>query len=182
MAFFRRRKDPLEARAQELAGKIKRLERELREAGRPAIAASTPRPAGAASRSGLAGSPVSPAENGPPSRTRAPGEPLPRIPGPATPRSGAGRAAGEAAPDPLLSPVGARKFDLPAAWRRWIGRFTSHSMETASAARYRTSNSIHGLRPLRYEKRVARNRFIGLFVLLVLVLTGLARVYVVNLR
>jgi hypothetical protein len=45
-----------------------------------------------------------------------------------------------------------------------------------------TSNSIHGLRPLRYEKRVARNRFIGLFILLVLVLTGLARVYVVNLR
>lgn len=181
MAFFRRRKDPLEARAQELAGKIKRLERELREAGQAPVV-------GKARLPGPVHVPAPEAASSPSSdrphvgRTRGPAEPVPRMPSPAVSRPGASRLDPNPSPDPLLSPVGARKFDLPAAWRRWVGRLTTPSGETATFSRYRTSNSIHGLRPLRYEKRVARNRFIGLFVLLVLVLTGLARVYVVNLR
>ncbi|MFM8421469.1 MAG: hypothetical protein ACKOEQ_15250 [Verrucomicrobiota bacterium] len=181
MAFFRRRKDPLEAHAQELAGKIKRLERELREAGQaPAVGKARPSgpmdvPAPAAARSPSLDRPHV-------ARTRGPADQVPRMPAPAVPRPGSSRPAPDSAQDPLLSPMGARKFDLPAAWRRWVGRLASGPAETAASSRYRTSNSIHGLRPLRYEKRVARNRFIGLFVLLVLVLTGLARVYVVNLR
>lgn len=181
MAFFRRRKDPLEARAQELAGKIKRLERELREAGQ-APAVGNARTPGSLHAAATTGSGSAPADRPHVARTRGPAEPVPRMPALAVPRPGASRPAADSAQDPLLSPMGARKFDLPAAWRRWVGRLASGPAETAASSRYRTSNSIHGLRPLRYEKRVARNRFIGLFVLLVLVLTGLARVYVVNLR
>jgi hypothetical protein len=39
---------------------------------------------------------------------------------------------------------------------------------------------VHGLKALRYEKRVARNRFLGLFSLLLLILLGLAHVYFRN--
>jgi ABC-type microcin C transport system permease subunit YejB len=35
------------------------------------------------------------------------------------------------------------------------------------------AGSIQGLRPLRYERRVARNRFLAFTVLLVFVLIGL---------
>ena len=41
---------------------------------------------------------------------------------------------------------------------------------------YLAAGSIQGLRPLRYEKRVARNRFIFLVVVLVLVLWGILAV------
>ena len=42
------------------------------------------------------------------------------------------------------------------------------------AIQYLAAGSIQGLRPLRYEKRVARNRFLALLALLILVLWGLA--------
>jgi hypothetical protein len=35
------------------------------------------------------------------------------------------------------------------------------------------AGNIQGLRPLRYEKRVARNRFVALTMVLVIVLFGL---------
>jgi hypothetical protein len=43
-----------------------------------------------------------------------------------------------------------------------------------------SSGNIEGLQPLRYERRVARNRFLFLFFLLLLVLTGLAMVLTRN--
>jgi hypothetical protein len=39
---------------------------------------------------------------------------------------------------------------------------------------YLAAGSIQGLRPLRYERRVARNRFLAFLALLLLVLWGLA--------
>jgi hypothetical protein len=38
---------------------------------------------------------------------------------------------------------------------------------------YLAAGGVHGLRPLRYEKRVARNRFIALVIVIVVVLLGL---------
>jgi len=42
------------------------------------------------------------------------------------------------------------------------------------------AGNIHGLRPLRYEKRVARNRFIALFLTLLGILLGIAHIYLKN--
>ena len=42
---------------------------------------------------------------------------------------------------------------------------------------YLAAGSIQGLRPMRYEKRVARNRFLVLAVIIVLVLWGLVAIY-----
>ena len=85
MAFFRRRKDPLEAHAQELAGKIKRLERELREAGQAPVVgnARLPRPVHVPAPEAAS----SPSSDRPHvGRTRGPAESVPRMPAPAVPR------------------------------------------------------------------------------------------------
>jgi len=45
---------------------------------------------------------------------------------------------------------------------------------------YLAAGGVHGLRPMRYEKRVARNRFILLVVVLFLILLGVISVFVRN--
>jgi hypothetical protein len=39
------------------------------------------------------------------------------------------------------------------------------------------AGGVHGLRPLRYEKRVARNRFFALFIIVVAALFGLFMIF-----
>jgi len=80
-------------------------------------------------------------------------------------------------PDARINPHGIRKFDLASVWQRFIQSFKGPAPTNPRMVHYLAAGSVHGLRPLRYEKRVARNRFIGLFLLLVLILFGLARVY-----
>ena len=66
--------------------------------------------------------------------------------------------------------LGVRKYDLRAAWRR-IQRFlkgpAAHNPKLVS---YLAAGSIRGLRPLRYEKRIARDRFIFLTIFFLLIL------------
>jgi hypothetical protein len=45
---------------------------------------------------------------------------------------------------------------------------------------YLAAGGVHGLRPMRYEKRVARNRFILLVVALFLILLGIIWVFIRN--
>ena len=47
---------------------------------------------------------------------------------------------------------------------------------------YLAAGGVHGLRPMRYEKRVARNRFILLVVVLFLILLGVISVFVRNIE
>jgi hypothetical protein len=79
--------------------------------------------------------------------------------------------------DTRVNPHGVRKFDLAALWSRLQNHFRGPNANNPRMVQYLAAGSVHGLRPLRYERRVARNRFIGLFVLLVLILFGLAKVY-----
>lgn len=181
MALFRKRKDPIEARSRALNDEIKRLEREIRDLGK-APSAVAPSRKGSSVSNPPTSTPASPSPTPSLSRPGQESVPRPSPMAPPDPRFRASLPVLDAAHDPLASPVGARKFDLPAAWQRWSARFTGKSPERPRLPHYLASGSVHGLRPLRYEKRVARNRFIGLFVLLVIVLTGLARVYILNLR
>jgi len=73
--------------------------------------------------------------------------------------------------------LGARKFDLPDAWRRLRQKPRKGSPDNARLINYLAAGSIQGLRPLRYEKRVARNRVLALSLLLLFVLWGLAAVF-----
>lgn len=62
---------------------------------------------------------------------------------------------------------GVRKFDLLGALQRFRKSLTGPEPSNPKLVTYLAAGNIHGLRPLRYEQRVARNRFIVLcFVLL----------------
>ena len=68
--------------------------------------------------------------------------------------------------------LGARQNDFLSAWRRLKDSFKGPPASNPKLVNYLAAGSIQGLRPLRYEKRVARNRFILLAVVLLLVLWG----------
>ena len=69
--------------------------------------------------------------------------------------------------------LGVRKYDLLAVWRRLQQLFHGPTANNPKLINYLASGSIQGLRPLRYEKRVARNRFIFAAILLFLLLWGI---------
>jgi hypothetical protein len=73
--------------------------------------------------------------------------------------------------------LGMRKYDLPALLRRVRDQFRGPSTTNPKLVSYLAAGGIQGLRPLRYEKRVARNRFILLVVFLLLVMFGLIAVF-----
>jgi hypothetical protein len=74
--------------------------------------------------------------------------------------------------------LGVRKYDLAAAWHRFRNHFRTPPAGNPKLVTYLAAGSIRGLRPLRYEKRVARNRFALLFVLLVFLVWGIIAVLV----
>jgi hypothetical protein len=69
--------------------------------------------------------------------------------------------------------LGVRKFDLASAWKRLQNHFHGPPANNARLVNYLAAGSIQGLRPLRYEKRVARNRVIALTLILLAVLWGI---------
>lgn len=69
--------------------------------------------------------------------------------------------------------LGVRKYDLAAFLRRLKNNFRSRPASNPKLVTYLAAGSVQGLRPLRYEKRVARNRFVVLTVVLLLVLWGI---------
>jgi hypothetical protein len=73
--------------------------------------------------------------------------------------------------------LGVRKYDLAASWRRWHHYFRAPPARNPKLVTYLATGSIRGLRPLRYEKRVARNRCIALLVLLGFLIWGIIAVF-----
>jgi hypothetical protein len=71
--------------------------------------------------------------------------------------------------------LGVRKYDLPALFQRLRNYFRGPSTSNPKLVSYLAAGGIQGLRPLRYERRVARNRFIlfsiGLLLILLVVLS-----------
>ena len=59
-------------------------------------------------------------------------------------------------------------------WNRIIKNFRKPPISTnPNMVNFLAAGSIQGLRPLRYERRVARNRFLAFTTVLVLILIGL---------
>ena len=69
--------------------------------------------------------------------------------------------------------LGTRKFDWATLWQRLKNNFRGPATSNPKLVSYLAAGSIQGLRPLRYEKRVARNRFILLVAGLALALWGI---------
>jgi hypothetical protein len=73
----------------------------------------------------------------------------------------------------LFNELGVRKYDLPALFGRIRNHFRGPTTSNPRLVNYLAAGGVQGLRPLRYEKRVARNRFFALVIVVTAVLLGL---------
>ena len=69
--------------------------------------------------------------------------------------------------------LGIRKYDLAAFFRRIKNNVRGPSTMNPKLVNYLAAGSVQGLRPMRYEKRVARNRFLFIFAGVLALLIGL---------
>jgi hypothetical protein len=174
MAWFRKKPDPISDRARALNEEIARLELQIKQldsrvqreqsTGRRATAApqttaASPPTAGAVAREGAAQAVAHEPIFEDLDRNRL-------------------KARGETANTPRhYNELGVRKYDLPAFWRRLRNHFHGPSTSNPKLVSYLAAGGIQGLRPLRYEKRVARNRVIALAVILFFTFLGIILVY-----
>jgi hypothetical protein len=186
MGLFKKKPDPISERAKLLTGQIAALESEIKKlAARkgPGEASSTvPSPQIASPADASA---TRPAAAAPASHPRLRSTALPHgaaSPGTTPPSQepifeevGQSRiqAEMESATPAHYNDLGVRKYDLTSAWKRLKNHFKGPVTSNPKLVHYLSAGSIQGLRPLRYEKRVARNRFIFFAVTLLAVLWGL---------
>jgi hypothetical protein len=160
MGWLSKKRDPITARAQslnselaELEGKIRRLNTQIHQAQSQPRLRSTALPAGAH------------AGHSPPAQHDPVFEPVDQK---------RHQAAGDEQATPAhFNELGARKLDLAGLWRRLMHHLRGPPASNPKLVNYLAAGAIQGLRPLRYEKRVARNRLVGLTALLALILYGI---------
>jgi hypothetical protein len=94
------------------------------------------------------------------------------------------RPSGHRNPDSPLSEdgeaVSSRDRGIRAWFRRWKKDVGAAPVNNPKLIKLMSVGNIHGLRPLRAEKRQARNRFLFLFAVLLVVLYGLFSVITHN--
>jgi hypothetical protein len=77
------------------------------------------------------------------------------------------------APAPHINELGEEKHVFWSLWERIKKELQGPPAANPKLVNYLAAGSIQGLRPLRYEKRVARNRCLALAALLLLVFLGI---------
>ncbi len=177
MGWFRKRSDPISDRARTLNQEIAALEAQIktldtrlqRQQEQPGLRSAAP-----GSESAASAVSHGQAEDSPGAVVRSSHEPIfEEI------DQGRLKSKGETNDTPeYYNELGVRKYDLPALWRRLKGHFQGPSTTNPKLVSYLAAGGIQGFRPLRYEKRVARNRFIALAIFLFVVLLGLLAVFV----
>lgn len=158
--LFKRKPDPLSDRARELDAELRKLEKEIEQ-----LSARV-------------------SQDDSPPRIRSTVRPHGQAPLPSHDPvfeeidfKSAGAKPSETDTAAHYNELGVRKFDLAAVLRRLAAHFRRPEDDQPKLINYLASGSIHGLRPLRYEKRVARNRFIFTALFLLLALYGLLHVF-----
>jgi hypothetical protein len=175
MGWFTKKADPISERARALNAQIAALEDQIKRLdGKLDPATSHPRLRSTALPHGPTVSHASPTPAPTTQAPSAPSDPVfeevdqERL-----------RARAETATTPgHYNELGVPKYDLVALFRRIQNHFRGPAATNPKLINYLAAGSIQGLRPLRYEKRVARNRFIALVVLLLLVLLGIISAFV----
>lgn len=179
MGLFKKKTDPISDRAQALNAEIAALEAKIKKLN---AKAAQPKPAPQV-RPALPPAPLPPAAAPPPAQSpvaastppvrRKTGEPIFE-----SVDQGALKSPPQTAPARAqFNELGVRKYDLAGFFRRFRGQFQSRSAANPKLVNYLAAGSIQGLRPLRYEKRVARNRFIVLTIVFLAVLWGIIAVF-----
>jgi hypothetical protein len=175
MGLFKKKSDPISDRARELNDKIAALEAEIKR---------------------LATQPTPEPEEPSPAEPEPAPVPHPRLRSTARPRGAAPKPQTsttevfleqpdqqrlkerheKSAPEPRPE-LGTAKSDFSSLWRRFKNNFRGPATSNPKLVNYLAAGSIQGLRPLRYEKRVARNRFIVLSGILILLLWGIVAIF-----
>lgn len=181
MGLFKKKSDPISDRARELNKKIAALESEIQR-----LAAQKP-----------AAEPVHVHPVAAPAPAEIKAVPHPRLRSTAIPHGPtvSGRGVAALAQEPEFEDVnqeritdaeeegaralvqtrpdlGVAKSDFTSIWKRFRANFRGPVTSNPKLVNYLAAGSIQGLRPLRYEKRVQRNRFIVLTGILILVIWG----------
>jgi hypothetical protein len=172
MAWFRKKPDPISDHARALNDEIARLESQIQQLDAQLQRDhSQPRLRSTALPHGSTVSHAVPAPAMPPAPATE--EPIFEEVG-----EDLLKARSEAATTPEhYNELGMRKYDLLALMRRLRDHFRGPSTTNPKLVSYLAAGGIQGLRPLRYEKRVARNRFIFFVVILFLALLGTLLVF-----
>lgn len=76
------------------------------------------------------------------------------------------------APPEHFNELGVRKYDLAGLVARMKNHLHGPPAANPRLVNYLAAGGVQGLRPMRYEKRVARNRVIALAVIFLLLLIG----------
>ena len=77
----------------------------------------------------------------------------------------------------IYNELGVRRYDLPALWNRIRNHFRSPTTSNPRLINYLAAGGVQGLKPLRYEKRVARNRVLVLVGALLAISLGIFVLY-----
>jgi hypothetical protein len=148
MGLFRKKADPITDRARALSAEILALEARIKRLNQQVQSGQGPR----------LRSTVYP--GGPGARGKPPAAAAPAAGEPIFEEVGKLAEPGEQGATPQhFNEFGARKFDLVAVWERLKKQFAGRPAGNPKLINYLAAGSIQGLRPLRYEKRVARMRF-----------------------
>lgn len=157
MGLFKKNPDPITGRSRELNAKISALEARIKKLNEEIRTEPDP-------RSRLAAPPPAPKP--------APNDPIfeavdqNRLKNPSEP----------AVNPQHFNELGVRKYDLLSLLDRIRKHFQGPPVSNPKLVNYLAAGSIQGLRPLRYEKRVARNRCVALATLLLLAFLGICYV------
>jgi hypothetical protein len=151
MSLFGKKADPISARSKALNREIAELEAKIRKLNAEPPPAPKPRAVRPADFPAAAEEPVF--------------ESVPAKPGP--------MPATRPEDTAHFNEMGVRKFDLVSLLAKIRAQFQGRPTNNPKLIQLIAAGNIHGLRPLRYEKRVARNRFILVLTVLVLVVWGI---------
>jgi hypothetical protein len=174
MGWSKKKPDPISDRARALSEEIAALEAQIKQldsklapsAAAPSTAAprlrSTAVPHASTILHAHASAPVAPAA--PPAN----GEPIFEEVNQSRLKNGTVDHAAEQANE-----LGVRKNDLASLWRRIKNNFRGPPTMNPKLVNYLAAGSIQGLRPMRYEKRVARYRFLAIAFVILVILLGL---------
>lgn len=83
------------------------------------------------------------------------------------------KPTGESIPADRFNELGVRKYDFPGLMQKVRDVFKRPTASNPRLVHYLAAGGVHGLRPLRYEKRVARNRFWLFTIALLIILVGI---------
>ncbi len=162
MLLFKKNADPISERSRELTARIAELESKIRRLNEKVEPEERPRFRSTAYPHGALVCARPPGET---ARSEPVFEPVDR--------NQLKGASDSPPPAAHFNELGAPKYDLAALFERVKKYFNGPPPANPKLVNYLAAGNVQGLRPLRYEKRVARNRFLALTVVFFAVLFGI---------